>query len=376
MKNIYILTALLTIGLFVKSQTTNDILNVLVRSGTLKQGQVDSLRADASIKQQEEDAKKKLFQITSSKALQIGGYGHMRYQHFDEDGKVDGFDIRRAYVDIKGAITPYLSYRMQTEFASSPKIIDVYAELKINEKFNFTIGQQLLPVSLNNITSNTKLVLADRSQVVEACTSRKGDVLGDNNGRDIGISVFGSFLPINDLKFIEYRLGVFNGSGINKSDLNDAKDLVGRIVLHPIKGLDLGGSFISGWTPDSLTINNKTASEQLGKRQRLAGELSYTYKIFNLTAEYIAFTDGKVEKSGYYAQLAAFVLPNKIQVAGRYDSYDMNLDISDNISTNITLGVNYFINQNATLQVAYTFKDEEGSSIDNNFAALQLQITF
>jgi len=282
MKPYFVLVVLILAGR-AYTQTTNDILNLLVANKSITQEQADSLRAEASINEQESAAKKKSFQITSGKALKINGYGQFRYQYFQEDQKVkvDGFDIRRAYLDIKGDITPFWSYRLQTDFATSPKIIDLYTELKPRDEISFTIGQQLLPFSLNNVTSNTKLILADRAQVVEAATFRRGDVLGDNNGRDIGITAFGSLISFNDLKLVEYRIGVFNGSGINRPDLNDGKDISGRLILHPVKGLDLGGSFVSGWTPDSLSLSKigiNVSPKQLGKRKRLGGESTISKK--------------------------------------------------------------------------------------------------
>jgi hypothetical protein len=376
MKFVLFLSIFLIVALFAKSQTTNDILNLLIENKIIDQSKADSIRAEAAIKQQEADEKKKLFQVTSGKPLQISGYGHFRFQHFDEVKKYDAFDIRRAYVDLKGSITPYWSYRLQTDFSTSPKIVDVYAELKINDYLNFTIGQQVIPFSLNNYTSNTKLDLSDRVQVVEAFSSRKDDVMGDNNGRDIGIALYGSFLPLNDLKLFEYRIGVFNGSGINKSDLNKDKDVIGRVILHPFKGLDFGGSFYSGFSPDSVSLNNKTSNSLLGKRQRIGGELSYTYNFLNLKGEYLVAKDGKINKSGYYAQLAAFIVKDKIQLVGRYDTYDKDTDKKDNMLTNYTLGANYFINPNTLLQVVYTIRNEEGPSINNNIASVQLQITF
>ena len=48
----------------------------------------------------------------------------------EEKGKRSGFDIRRARLDIKGIITPYFSYRLQTEFADKPKLLDAYGEIK------------------------------------------------------------------------------------------------------------------------------------------------------------------------------------------------------------------------------------------------------
>ena len=199
----------------------------------------------------------KYFAVNAGKKIQLGGYAHFRYQFQEEEGKTDGFDIRRAYVDLKAAITPYWSFRLQPDFAGTPKIFDIYTELKINNLLNFTFGQQAIPFSVNDTTANTKLELAERSQVIEALSSRKGDVLGDNNGRDIGLSVYGTLLAIHDRKLFEYRMGVFNGSGINRADLNESKDFIGRIILHPTEGLDLGGSFYYGRTPDSATLNNK-----------------------------------------------------------------------------------------------------------------------
>jgi hypothetical protein len=200
--------------------------------------------------------------------------------------------------------------------------------------------------------------------------------LGDNNGRDIGISISGNLLTLANRDLIEYRIGVFNGSGINKADLNEAKDVIGRLLIHPLQGLDIGGSFYTGWTPDSATLNNKTTPEFLGLRQRFGAEVNYTWKFLNLKGEYLTGKDGKIEKSGYYGQISAYVLPKKLQLAGRYDVYDKDLNKDDNVSTLITLGANYFVNSNVLLQAAYTLKQEQGPSVDNNYATVQLQVSF
>ena len=43
------------------AQSTNDILNLLIENKTITQLQADSIRAEAAIKQQEENEKKKSF---------------------------------------------------------------------------------------------------------------------------------------------------------------------------------------------------------------------------------------------------------------------------------------------------------------------------
>ena len=309
--------------------------------------------------------------------IKIGGYANLRYQSFQQEGKNDGFDFRRAYVELKSEINSNLSLKVQADVAGSPKLMDINLTWKIDDALSFTFGQQSVPLSLNNISSNTALELADRSQVVESLSSRKGDVLGDNNGRDIGITAQGSFLDVNGTNLIEYKIGVFNGSGINRTDFNDSKDVAGRIVLHPIKDLDLGGSMYYGWTSDSTTVNNgAAAANQYGLRERVGGEISYTWRNLNVKAEYLAGTDGNVKKSGYYAQLGMFAIEEKLQLVGRYDFYDKNSETSGNSVSNISVGGNYYFNKNLLLQAAYTIKTEESAQVDNNLLALQLQVKF
>ncbi|MBN1416307.1 MAG: hypothetical protein JW973_14490 [Bacteroidales bacterium] len=366
----------LTAGILLRAQTTDDLLNLLIRNHIITLEQADSMRAEAAIADQANQSKLKSFAVNAGKKIRLGGYGHFRYQFLEEEGKTDGFDIRRIYVDLKASITPYWDFRLQTDFAGSPKIMDIYADLNINDWLNFTIGQQTIPFSLNNTTSNAKLELTDRSQAVEALSLRNGDVLGNNNGRDIGISVYGSFIALQDRKLFNYRIGVFNGSGINKADLNEAKDIVGRIILHPLQGLDLGGSFYYGWTPDSATLDNQTVPTQLGLRQRAGAEINYTWRFLNMKCEYITGTDGTIRKAGYYGQIAGYVIPDKLQIAGRYDVYDRNADENDTVTTNYTMGVNYYINRNVTLQGSYTLCHEEGIAFRNNIGSVQLQISF
>jgi phosphate-selective porin len=376
MKSLFPLILLLTAGISLRSQTTDDLINLLIQNHTITQDQADSLRTEAAVSGLDSKTKSKSFAVTAEKKIQLGGYVHFRYQFKEEDGKADGFDVRRARVNLKADLTPYWSFRIQPELAGTPGIIHIYTDFKIMDPVNFTFGQQAIPFSLNNLASNTKLDLADRSQVVEALSSRKGDVLGDNSGCDIGISVYGSFLSIHDRKRVDYRVGIFNGSGINKADLNEAKDIIGRIIIHPVKGLDLGGSFYYGHTPDSATLNNKSVEAQLGLRQRAAAEINYSGRFFTVSGEYITGTDGTVKKDGYYGQVAAYVLPDKLQIAGRYDVFDGNRDEDENRSTYYTFGLNYFIRTDMLLQAAYSFRQEEGVNVANNLGSVQLQISF
>lgn len=351
------------------SQSTNDVLNLLIQNKVITQDQADSLRSEAAMKQQETDAKRKLFPVNASKAFQLGGYTQVRYQADDNYGKKDGFDIRRAYLNANGALSPYWSYRFQADFSTSPKIIDVYAEYKINDLVNFTFGQAVIPFSIDNVTSNTKLDFIDRSQVTEALVARGKDVIGNQNGRDIGIQLGGSFLKINDKDLVEYKIALLNGSGINTTDKNEAKDVSARVVLHPLNGLGIGSSFYNGVGTHVSPVQNKG-------RNRLGFEVNYEMKSLSLRGEFIQGKDGEIKREGYYAQAGYFILPQKLQVLGKWDVYDTNTSVSKDKSTWYILGLNYFFNSNVKAQFNYTFKEEESGNISNNLASVQLQFSF
>jgi phosphate-selective porin OprO and OprP len=355
------------------SQSTNDILNLLIANKVINQTQADSVRAEAALLQQQNDAGRKSFFLTATKQMQLSGYIQVRYQAFDEKTKRDGFDIRRARLDLRGNVTPWFSYRVQADLADKPKLIDGYGEIKLADYFSVTAGQFKIPFSLENLASSNKLEMIDRSQVVEALVARGKDVIGNQNGRDIGIQVSGSFLKINNQPLVEYRIGIFNGSGINVADTaNGAKDIVGRLVFTPIKGLAVGGSYYNGW--DKAIKPDVAGKSQI--RNRFGVELSYVATRFSLKGEYIAGKDGKTDRAGWYIQSGYFIIPSKLQLLGKYDVYDPNTSSSDNISTNYVFGANYNFNNWSRLQAFYTIRQEEGTAIKNNYFSIQYQVGF
>lgn len=379
MKKILFLMVILAGLVFTaKSQSTDDVLNLLIQKNLVSQKDADSIRAEAAIASQANLAKIKAFSVNAGKKIQLAGYTQVRYQALEETGKIDGFDIRRARLDVKGSISPYWGYRVQFDLAGTPKLIDAYAELKLNDQFNFTIGQAKIPFSLENLTSSNKLELIDRSQAVEALVARGKDVGGNQNGRDIGIQLGGTILKLKDRPVLDYRLGVFNGSGINTVDNNEKKDIAARLIVHPAVGLDLGATLYNGsrFVPEVKTGTVVTTPSKNVTRDRYGFDLSYELKNFSLRSEYIHGTDDTIDRDGYYVQGGYYFLNKKLQLIAKYDFYDSDKAKADNASTWYVFGANYNFNTNTRLQFNYTIKQEEGTSIDNNYANLQFQIGF
>lgn len=366
---------LLLTGTLAYSQSANDILNLLVENKTISIHQADSLKNEAAAKQKEADAAKKTFPVNAARQIQLSGYTQIRYQALDEKGKNDGFDLRRARVDIKGSVNSFFSYRLQTELADKPKILDAYAEIKINDYLNIMVGQFTVPFSMENLYSMSKFEVIDYALVVDALTGRGKDVIGNQNGRDIGLQVGGTLLKNGDLSLLEYRIGVFNGTGMNISDTaNEAKDVVARLITNPVKGLSVGISYYNGW---GKAI--KPAADYVGRsqtRNRIGAEASFTSKRWSFKGEYIYGKDGNTDRSGWYAMAGYYAIPQKLEFVGKYDSYDPDLDAADNIAARLAAGLNFHFNNWSRLQAFYTFRDEEGESVNNNYLSVQVQIGF
>ncbi|MEP7265371.1 MAG: porin [Bacteroidota bacterium] len=367
---ITILLCLCLMSNLLKAQTSDDLLNLMIGKKLISQEDADSIRADAALKAQEAKEKQKTFTISAKRPIAITGYTQVRFQSLQESGKVDYADVRRARLDVRGNVVPTWEYRVQFDLAASPKLLDGYTVFKPFDFFKLEAGQFKIPFSMENLAQSNNMETIDRSQVVEALTSRSRDILGNNNGRDVGVQAFGSILKIKDRFIIDYFVGGFNGNGINTADNNEPKDAVARIVFHPVKGLDIGGSWYNGYDKYGTPVARNHV------RTRVGGELSYIYKIASLKGEYIEGEDGGIKRSGYYAQLASYIYKKKFQLVFKYDAFDQDTDKDDDATINYVGGINFFFNDYAKIQVNATIRTEETKNVNNDIIGVQLQVGF
>ena len=378
-KILFLIIVFFTIGI-ATAQSSDDVLNLLIQKGLVKQNDADSIRADYAFKQQEVKEKQKLFNVLSSRNINIGGYTQVRYQSLQEPGKADGFDIRRARLDIKGNFSAEWEYRLQTDFAINTKIIDAYFVYKPFDYLKITGGQFLIPNSLESTTSDSSLETIDRAQI-SGLTGRNKDALGDQNGRDIGLQISGSLFKTTENRFLlDYYLAYFDGQGINiAGDKNESKDIAVRVVAHPYQFLDFGVSYSNGydcWTTPAIN------QDQI----RIGADVAVNYNDLSIRAEYLQAQQGTyivngvnrdLLKDGWYAQVGYFFLPKKLQFVAKYDTYDPTKNNPKNdITSFYTLGANLYPNSFVKFQVNYKHKSEQGFSINKDEIIAQLQLKF
>lgn len=324
----------------------------------------------SSFAQEADTVKQFSIPISAQHALTLNGYTQFRYLHMEEPDKPDGFDIRRARLDFKGIVFQKFTYRLQVDFGQgNVKLLDATMGYQHSAALTAIAGQFKVPLSLDNPTSSSVLDFVNRSQVVEALVARGKDVIGNHNGRDVGFQVNGSVIKLNNEWLLDYFVGLFNGSGINTVDLNDAKDVAGRFLFHATKGLNIGGSFYVGYDK----FGNPSINQ---KRNRYAGELRYVFNNLVLQGEFIYGEDGPVKKRGYYGWVGYYFLKKKLQLLAKYDFFDPDISSGENASIYYIGGINYFFNSNFKIQANYEVHDDEGLEIENDVIACHLQISF
>jgi phosphate-selective porin OprO/OprP len=393
------LLSTLFIATIASAQSADDILKLMVRKGTITEKEADSLRKESATKQHREDAIADSFPLRLGRSLSLSGYSQVVYANYTHPGAgkyYDGFSIKRARLDFQGHFSARFDYRLLVDFVGqsgangtastggqliSPFLVEAYINYKPFDFLSIKAGQMIVAFSQENMTQDRNLDLIERSQVVNALVARKGDAanglvdsLGNQNGRDIGIQAGGSFGKIKDYYLVDYSLQLLNGAGINTLDNNQSKDVDGRLVIHPLKFLSIGGSYYDGF--DRFTSNlNKDQ-----KRERWGAEFALNTDAVSLKGEYIKGQEGSrnpIFHEGAYGQAAYFFLPRKLEGLFRYDWYNPNTTAKTQVkSTYYDFGLTYFFNVWTKLQLYYSLRNQQGPTLNNNLFEAQFQLAF
>jgi phosphate-selective porin OprO/OprP len=294
----------------------------------------------------------------ANSTLKLNSYVQVRHTHWDAGS--DGFRIRRARFGFKGELLKNFNFNLQVDGTRSSILLDAAVEISSIPFATLSFGQFKVPFSLENLTPSSALDLVNRSQTVEElCPARDVGAAG----RDIGVTASGKF------SILEYTLGVFNGSGINRADTNDQKDIVGRLILRPFNSLAIGFSHYIG-------DQRPYASAVSVNRDRSGVDVFFSQGPVFIKGEYIFARDDQAERSGWYLRGGYFFIKEKLQGLVNYDSYDRDLDLAANRMDVLTLGVSWFFSRKTKLQVNYEHhRDEFAGTTDNVFLA-QFQAYF
>lgn len=334
-------------------------------------------------------AQLKLKEIAS--VPQFGGYlvGRAQYTNDRTSKNGGGFDLRMVRGYVKGTILKEWNYYIQLEYSGAPgvdkgvRLLDAYGEWKRFPEFSVKFGQMKRVFTFENPYSPWDTGFGNYSQLVQKLAGMS-DRVGEHSsgGRDAGIVVQGDLFPAEDHRWLHYQVGVYNGQGINHSDENKQKDVIGGLWVSPTKELQIGAF---GWT-GRYTRNNVTVD-----RNRMAYGIKYEDD-WTVRAEYATSQGGKTDNrfaatraDAWYVSVGA-PLCKKLKAYAVWDVY-RDEKTSDTQNALYTLALNYRLWKNLMIQGTYSYTDGsqaaysdtgERSVSKNNYhtAMLQLYVRF
>lgn len=334
-------------------------------------------------------AQLKLKEIAS--VPQFGGYlvGRAQYTNDRTSKNGGGFDLRMVRGYVKGTILKEWNYYIQLEYSGAPgvdkgvRLLDAYGEWKRFPEFSVKFGQMKRVFTFENPYSPWDTGFGNYSQLVQKLAGMS-DRVGEHSsgGRDAGIVVQGDLFPAEDHRWLHYQVGVYNGQGINHSDENKQKDVIGGLWVSPTKELQIGAF---GWT-GRYTRNNVTVD-----RNRMAYGIKYEGD-WTVRAEYATSQGGKTDNrfaatraDAWYVSVGA-PLCKKLKAYAVWDMY-RDEKTSDTQNALYTLALNYRLWKNLMIQGTYSYTDGsqaaysdtgERSVSKNNYhtAMLQLYVRF
>ena len=334
-------------------------------------------------------AQLKLKEIAS--VPQFGGYlvGRAQYTNDRTSKNGGGFDLRMVRGYVKGTILKEWNYYIQLEYSGAPgvdkgvRLLDAYGEWKRFPEFSVKFGQMKRVFTFENPYSPWDTGFGNCSQLVQKLAGMS-DRVGEHSsgGRDAGIVVQGDLFPAEDHRWLHYQVGVYNGQGINHSDENKQKDVIGGLWVSPTKELQIGAF---GWT-GRYTRNNVTVD-----RNRMAYGIKYEGD-WTVRAEYATSQGGKTDNrfaatraDAWYVSVGA-PLCKKLKAYAVWDVY-RDEKTSDTQNALYTLALNYRLWKNLMIQGTYSYTDGsqaaysdtgERSVSKNNYhtAMLQLYVRF
>jgi phosphate-selective porin len=344
------------------------------------------------------DEKKPVYVIpgASETKLTLGGFIQMQYEAGDVfafEGRFgsaaidDRFRLRRARINLTGDFAEHFDFKVEGEFEQSDVGLtirdatgrtlgsnstrtafgatDIFINWHQFAEFQIKAGQYKAPFGLDQLTPDTRLFLAERSQVTSALTPE----------RQVGVEIWGK--PLTNVwpeqkDFVTYWAGMFNGNGRNLSiNDNDQYMFAGRIEVQALKAkifnedatVKFGANALSSHDSPgtvlspagTLRVNSDGSlstftSPSAAKREGYGFDGSFHWGPFDLIGEYLSESYeprtppgfNKFRADGYYIQGSYFVIPRSLQIVAKYESFNPGQVANDDISS-IWGGLNYYI---------------------------------
>jgi len=159
--------------------------------------------------------------------LQLRGYVQFDGRFFSGDEAalaIDTFTLRRVRPILQGTLGRYFEFSLIPDFGGGVAALqDAWLDFEPSSKLKVRVGKFKAPVGLERLQSATAITFVERAFPTALVPNR-----------DVGIMLYGDLAG----GVVSYAGALADGApdgGSVDVDLNDGKDLAGRIVLSPFK---------------------------------------------------------------------------------------------------------------------------------------------
>lgn len=311
----------------------------------------------------QDNFKKEYFSVST--LLQVQGTFY-----FDPILPLNTYRIGTARFGISGNLDNGVSYKLLTDMARSPVLLDASATYHFSDGFSVTAGAQKPGISAGYLLSAAQTDFINRPRI-------SGALAGN---RDIGLL---GKLKLTDV--LSLWAGMFNGTNQDLENNNNTFYYTGRLIWSWEIGSDGNlqiGANMAHSIEDGTPIGNGSLPVIEGKRTVAGADFRFTSSRFLLAAEYLysgfRYNSGSVagqadNLSGYYLTAGYNILEN-MQFLARYDHVNSDVITFDFNKDLIVLGVNYSLSQVASF--TFNYLTRESSLFGNHAILLQTQIAF
>lgn len=388
MKKIYLTLALIgTTALGAQATEADSVmLAPIAEASTVAVAEADSAAST------NKNTKMSRFMKAFNPSIKFGGYIMGKYSWNDRAGQESngGFDLRYLRLYANGYAFKDFYYRFQLEVNGAPgddkgpRIVDAFIEWQKYDFLRVKLGQFKRPYGFENPYNPIDVGFGSYSQATSKITGMS-DRCGEHKsgGRDVGLQLQGDLFPSkkDGHHWVHYQVGVFNGQGINHTDKDKSKDIIGGLWISPIKNLCIGGF---GW--NGTYVNEKYNTDTLNlkrqkkiDRKRWGVGLKYEDK-WTVRGEYMHSVGGVVtdrtkptKSDAWYAAVGAPLFKN-FKLYGKWDCY-RDAKTWSSMKTDWALSANYYLSKNFVFQLNYIFTDDRATKGDRYYNTIDVQVT-
>ena len=276
--SIIILTAVASITTPAHADVVDNLLNKLRAKKLLTEAEYQEMRAEVEYLalRAEVEAEKKRAEAEANKSdliakfkdgfileskdkqnsLAFIGRVHADYRYFTPNTPTNPstFEVRRAYLGVKGKVYGEMEFEVSGDFAGKPELKKAWINFDAMKSMQFQMGQFTLPFGLESMMSSNKNDFQESALATRLTP-------GEEPGAMVHGAPFGGFT---------YALAMSNGSGANANSTRDNKDSISRLTFNFAEMLNaknvvthLGLAYSDGIESNS-TLTDKIKSEGRG----------------------------------------------------------------------------------------------------------------